>query len=201
MNLLKAVETQIENKAASIYIDWLDISSDDAESGVADTITASLLQADYRPDGTGVVDTLRDMYVKGEKDKEGHYIRLPQETWRLVGQPITITPKSPIGKDHTYEVVTRIPPGFCVWNIGKNMGDDYYIPLCQSADTGICAIRTDTLKAIRLSKAEVQVLRKAAHFGVNSKDSALHQLKHRPAMKKRERLLAEKALAIFERLS
>ena len=32
---------------------------------------------------------------------------------------------------HTFEIVEKIPAGFYVWNIGKNMGSDEYIPLAE----------------------------------------------------------------------
>lgn len=42
----------------------------------------------------------------------------------------TITSET-LGKTDIYKIVEKIPFGFFVWNIGENMGNDEYIPLCQ----------------------------------------------------------------------
>ena len=71
-----------------------------------------------------------------------------------------------------FEVVEKIPAGFFVWNIGKNMGTDEYIPICEDLhpeDKDNYEINASTLKAIRLSREDVEALRKAAHVGINSK--------------------------------
>ena len=44
---------------------------------------------------------------------------------------MTITTKTTSGTEKTYEIVSKIPYNFIVWNIGENMGHDEYIPLCQ----------------------------------------------------------------------
>ena len=36
----------------------------------------------------------------------------------------TITTKDTWGKEQTYKVAEKIPAGYKVWNIGKNMGHD-----------------------------------------------------------------------------
>lgn len=61
---------------------------------------------------------------------------------------------------HTFEIVDRVPNGYMVWNIGKNMIDGY-LPLCrlkrasEQPFEGGCAIETDTLKAIKLDGAQI----------------------------------------------
>lgn len=78
-------------------------------------------------------------------------------------------------KVDVFEIVDKIPTGFFVWNIGDNMGHDEYIPVCQDlrpGDKDCFEINTRTLKAIKLSPEEVQLLRKAAGYGVNSKETA-----------------------------
>ena len=63
------------------------------------------------------------------------------------------------GKSSTivYEVVTEIPVGYTIWNIGSNAPKGY-LPLCRLAHLqpfpGACQIEVDTLKAIRLKEAE-----------------------------------------------
>lgn len=58
---------------------------------------------------------------------------------------------------HTFELVDRVPSGYEIWSIGKNMVDGY-LPLCRmKADqpfAGGRAIEQDTLKAIRLDGAQ-----------------------------------------------
>ena len=79
------------------------------------------------------------------------------------------------GKVDVFEIVDKIPTGFFVWNIGDNMGHDEYIPVCQDlrpGDKDSFEINARTLKAIKLSMEEVQLLRKAAGYGVNSKETA-----------------------------
>ena len=92
----------------------------------------------------------------------------------------TITTKDTFGKTRSYEVVRKIPSGFFVWNIGENMGDDEYIPICEDLhpeDKDNYEININTVKAIKLSVEEVKALRKAASVGVNSKATAEKALK------------------------
>lgn len=65
-----------------IEINWINMSAKEAGSGGADRITRKLLDAGYRPDGSGCVKKLRAEYVSGTK-VNGSYIRLAQETWNL----------------------------------------------------------------------------------------------------------------------
>lgn len=107
---------------------------------------------------------------------------------------------------HIYKIVDKIPFNFYVWNIGKNMGSDEYIPLCQDLHPRIkddYSINPDTLRAIKLPKEEVKLLREAAGWGVNSLETARKALKSRRrgciAEKKREN--ARKTIDIFERIT
>lgn len=112
------------------------------------------------------------------------------------------------GRELTYEVVEVIPPRFSVWNIGEHMGSDEYIPLCEPANLeepyrGLSAINPNTLKAIKLPKEEVLLLRKAAMTGIRSLNEA-HSVICKSAKtrySKKRRRLAVKALAIFERIT
>ena len=118
----------------------------------------------------------------------------------------TITTKDTLGKIQTYEVVEKIPEGFFVWNIGENMGDDEYIPICEDLhpeDKENYEINTSTLKAIKLSREEVETLREAAHVGIVSKTTAEKALKskRRGYWSDRKREEAEKTIDIFKRIT
>lgn len=118
----------------------------------------------------------------------------------------TITTKDTFGKIQTYEVVGKIPAGFFVWNIGENMGDDEYIPICEDLhpeDKDNYEINPNTVKAIKLSVEEVKALRKAAHIGIVSKKTAEKALKskRRGYWSDRKREEAEKTIEIFKRIT
>ena len=59
--------------------------------------------------------------------------------------------------DLEFEIVDHVPPGYIVWNIGKNMIDGY-LPLCRLAAVqpfpGGRSIETHTLKAIKTEHAQ-----------------------------------------------
>ena len=118
----------------------------------------------------------------------------------------TITTKDTFGKSRSYEVVEKIPDCFFVWNIGDNMGLDEYIPICEDLhpeDKDNYEIKTSTLKAIRLSREEVETLREAAHVGIVSKKTAEKALKskRRGYWSDRKREQAEKTIDIFKRIT
>ena len=118
----------------------------------------------------------------------------------------TITTKDTFGKSRSYEVVEKIPDGFFVWNIGDNMGLDEYIPICEDLhpeDKDNYELKTSTLKAIRLSREEVETLREAAHVGIVSKKTAEKALKskRRGYWSDRKREQAEKTIDIFKRIT
>ena len=56
-----------------------------------------------------------------------------------------------------FEIVDHVPPGYDIWNIGKNMIDGY-LPLCRLSKNqpfpGGRNIETDTLKAIKTEHAQ-----------------------------------------------
>lgn len=117
----------------------------------------------------------------------------------------TITSET-LWKTDVFKIVKKIPFGFYVWNIGENMGSNEYIPLCQDLCQGIkddYSINPDTLRAIKLPKEEVELLREATGWGVNSLETARKALKSRRrgciAEKKREN--ARKTIDIFERIT
>lgn len=53
---------------------------------------------------------------------------------------------------HTFEIVERVPMGYQIWNIGKNMIDGY-LPLCRVIP-GTFSIEPETLKAIKIDGAQ-----------------------------------------------
>lgn len=117
----------------------------------------------------------------------------------------TITSET-LWKTDIYKIVEKIPFGFYVWNIGENMGSDEYIPLCQDLYPGIkdnYSINPGTLRAIKLPKEEVKLLREAAGWGVvNLKEAekALKSKRHSYMAEKR-RSSARKTIDIFERIT
>ena len=124
----------------------------------------------------------------------------------MVNTNKTITTKDTFGKSRSYEVVEKIPSGFFVWNIGENMGHDEYIPLCEDLhpeDKDNYEINTSTLKAIRLSREEVETLREAASVGINSKKTAERALKskRRGYWSDRKRKKKKKTIDIFKRIT
>ena len=109
-------------------------------------------------------------------------------------------------RNDVFEVVEKIPTGFFVWNIGENMGTDEYIPICEDLhpeDKDNYEIKTSTLKAIRLSREDVEALREAAHVGIVSKTTAERALKskRRGYWSDRKREQAEKTIDIFNRIT
>ena len=105
-----------------------------------------------------------------------------------------------------FEIVEKIPAGFFVWNIGENMGSNEYIPLAQDLhpeDKENYEINTSTLKAIKLSQEEVNALRQAASWGVNSKATAEKALKseRKGYNADRKRKAANATLEIFKRIT
>ena len=109
-------------------------------------------------------------------------------------------------REDVFEIVEKVPNGFFVWNIGDNMGLDEYIPICKDLhpeDKENFEIDTTTLKAIKLPKEEVELLREAAHIGIVSKKTAEKALKSKRHgyWSDRKREQAEKTIDIFKRIT
>ena len=107
---------------------------------------------------------------------------------------------------HIFEIVEKIPKSFFVWNIGENMGSDEYIPIATDLRPGVkddYRINPASLKAIKLNPEEVKALRKAAGYGINSKDTAEKALKSKRTgrMADRKRKEAEATIEIFNRIT
>lgn len=76
----RMADRMIAGQAQAIEINWINMSAKEAGNGGADRVTAKLVAAGYRPDGSGCAEKYRKAYVEGRK-VDGRYIRLPQETW------------------------------------------------------------------------------------------------------------------------
>ena len=110
-----------------------------------------------------------------------------------------------------FEIVEKIPPRFRVWNIGKNMSYDKFLPLCEPLSLDPRSdqyyhVNPDTLKCIELPKDELEFLRdEAAFYGINDKASAQTEANvQRRGMTMQDihrRDIARKALKIFKRIS
>lgn len=77
----RRVDRMLAEHEPEIEINWINMSAKEARSGGGDRITRKLIDAGYRPDGTGCAEHCREAYETGQK-VDGRYIRLPQETWR-----------------------------------------------------------------------------------------------------------------------
>lgn len=107
---------------------------------------------------------------------------------------------------HKFQIVNKIPKGFYVWNIGENMGSDEWIPLAEDLkpeDKEDYSVNTETLKAIRLSREEVQALRESASIGVKNLKTAEKALKNkrRGYWSDMKRKAAETTIDIFRKIS
>lgn len=143
------------------------------------------------------------------KKKKGKPIISQSAKWykimRFEVKDDTITSET-LWKTDIYKIVEKIPFGFFVWNIGENMGSDEYVPLCQYLSPGIkddYSINPDTLRAIKLPKEDVELLRESAGWGVNSLETARKALKSRrhSYMAEKKRESARKTIVIFERIT
>lgn len=127
-----------------------------------------------------------------------------------------IETKDTFGNIRSYEVVEKMPEGYIVWNIGKNMGTDEYIPICARMSEDKHSdeyyhINPDTVRAIKLNPADVKVLREAAHHGIDNLRSAElvlrkigQKMARRGNMTTRDytkKAICEKALPIFEAIA
>ena len=109
-------------------------------------------------------------------------------------------------RNDIFEIVEKIPNNYFIWNIGENMGTDEYIPICEDLhpeDKDSYDINASTLKAIKLSREEVETLRESAHIGIVSKKTEEKALKskRRGYWSDRKREEAEKTIDIFKRIT
>ena len=112
---------------------------------------------------------------------------------------------------YLFEIVKKVPPRYKVWNIGRHMRSDKFLPLCEPRFLGTNSdeyvdINVETLKCIELPKDELELLRdKASFYGINDKASAQTEANvQRRGMTMEDlhrREIARKALEIFKRIS
>ena len=100
-----------------------------------------------------------------------------------------------------FEIVEKIPENYVIWNIGKNMGTDKYIPICQ------LKIKYDvdlfSLKAVSVTPEEYEKLQNASSWGVSSLENAEKALKskRRGYVSDKKRALAASTIEIFRKIS
>lgn len=100
---------------------------------------------------------------------------------------------------HHFQIVEKVPSNFFVWNIGKNMATEDYIPMCviKPSDDDILEINPDRLYAIRLPRNEVLLLREAGHRGVENLAAAEKAL---AGSDERKKEIARKTIDIFRKI-
>jgi len=112
----------------------------------------------------------------------------------------TITTVDTFGVAKTYEIVNKIPNGFFVWNIGKNMGDDEWIPLAEWYNKDDYTINPNTVKAIKVGTEYAKLLDKGASWGINNLENARRVMNDK-RMRVSKRRLAQTLVPIFEEIS
>lgn len=103
---------------------------------------------------------------------------------------------------HSFEIVTKIPRGFFVWNIGKHMRSRTLIPLCELKIGGkLYEIEPATLKAIKLPEREAKLIREAAGYSVTSLEAARKYITGEHDTRFNMSALAASVIAIYERIT
>lgn len=112
--------------------------------------------------------------------------------------------------DRSYKLTRKIPSGYSVWYIGEFMGTDKYIPLCCPLDDpneSKLLIDETKLKAIRLRKKNVMLLRDAASYGADNLEHAQEIINHfdettsTSSFKWEQYNIAKTALPLLKRLT
>ena len=108
-------------------------------------------------------------------------------------------------KTDVFEISDKIPKNYFVWNIGKNMGTDKYIPICEDLhpeDKDDYSINPATLKAVKVTPEECEKLRNSASWGIGNLIQAQKALKskRRGYNADQKRKHAEITIDIFKRL-
>lgn len=144
------------------------------------------------------------LYEEFEKAVGANAEVLMRNEIRRLAAKLKITPETIFfgytnGKDN-FEIVKKVPRGFFVWNIGECMESNCLIPLCElKKGGGDYDIEPTTLKAIKLPRSEVELIRNAAGWGITNLAAARRYIEPNASphyMKE----LAEKVLPIYERI-
>lgn len=100
-----------------------------------------------------------------------------------------------------FEIVEKIPANYVIWNIGKNMGTDKYIPICQLKTK--YDVDLFSLKAVPVTPEEYSKLQGASSWGVSSLENAEKALKskRRGYISDKKRALAASTIEIFRKIS
>lgn len=118
---------------------------------------------------------------------------------------MTIKHNNGYGTTYTFEVVNKIPEGFSIWAI-SGIGNGEYIPICETVrpnDKNCYDVNTQTLKAIKLNKEEVEILFSSTMAGDGTLKKARVTLKRvaKTVTMQRRQEKARKALPILERIT
>lgn len=118
---------------------------------------------------------------------------------------MTIKHDNGYGTTYIFEVVEKIPEGFSIWAI-SGIGNGEYTPICERLhpeNKDCYDVNTQTLKAIKLSKEEVEILFQSAMAGDGTLKKARTTLKRvaKTATMQRRQEKARKAFPILERIT
>ena len=124
---------------------------------------------------------------------------------KLGGTDMTIKHDNGYGTTYIFEVVEKIPEGFSIWAI-SGIGNGEYTPICERLypeNKDCYDVNTQTLKAIKLSKEEVEILFQSAMAGDGTLKKARTTLKRvaKTATMQRRQEKARKAFPILERIT
>lgn len=105
------------------------------------------------------------------------------------------------GRTDVFEIVDKIPGDYVIWNIHQIDGHEDYLPLCQLIPGGY-EVRLSTLKAVKLESSEevAFIMKFSMRTGCGNYSKTKRRLSDR-RLKSENRQAAEKALAIFERIT
>lgn len=100
-----------------------------------------------------------------------------------------------------FEIVEKIPVNYVIWNIGKNMGTNKYIPICQLKTK--YDVDLFSLKAVPVTPEEYSKLQDASSWGVSSLENAEKALKSKRHgyISDKKRALAASTIEIFRKIS
>ena len=109
------------------------------------------------------------------------------------------------GKADIFQIVEKAPAGFYIWNIGENMGTHNYIPFAEDLrpeDKDDYSVNPSTLKAIKVTQEEWEVLCNAGHWGIGNLKQVEKALKSKRKgyISNKKRAYAELTIDIFRRI-
>ena len=102
------------------------------------------------------------------------------------------------GQEYDYEITSKIPQNYDVWNVGGINNYPDYLPLCV-VYPGTYTVLTESLLAIRMPKEDQKILQDCAMKTGASNLAKCRRLLKRKNIKQRTRDLAMAALPLFEK--